>query len=85
MFQDPATQSHVNFATQSSQDGDDWEDAPNEKAGMASFSCADRWRNAGPEQRKKMFAVFDESGIFVAACRHRFVLLVCDMIRSGEL
>ncbi|KAJ8586406.1 hypothetical protein M405DRAFT_705386, partial [Rhizopogon salebrosus TDB-379] len=81
----PATQSHVNLATRSSQDGDDWEDSPNEKAGTASFSCADRWRNAGPEQRKKMFAVFDESGIFVASCRHRFVLLVCDMVRSGEL
>lgn len=32
-----------------------------------------------------MFAVFDESGIFIAACRHRFVLLACDMVRSGEL
>ncbi|KAG1735554.1 hypothetical protein EDB19DRAFT_1638281, partial [Suillus lakei] len=28
---------------------------------------------------KKMFAVFDESGIFIAACWHRFVLLACDM------
>ncbi|KAJ8584680.1 hypothetical protein M405DRAFT_746585 [Rhizopogon salebrosus TDB-379] len=33
-----------------------------------SFSCADRWKNAGPETRKKMFSVFDESGIFIAAC-----------------
>lgn len=52
---------------------------------LGSFSCADRWKNAGPETRKKMFSVFDESGIFIAACRHRFVLLACDMIRSGEL
>ncbi|KAG2120042.1 hypothetical protein DEU56DRAFT_928749 [Suillus clintonianus] len=51
----------------------------------APFSCADRWKNAGPEMRKKMFSVFDESGIFIAACRHRLVLLGCDMIRSGEL
>ncbi|KAG1771089.1 hypothetical protein EV702DRAFT_1181517 [Suillus placidus] len=29
-----------------------------------------------------MFSVFDESGIFIAACRHRFVLLACDMVRS---
>ncbi|KIK35337.1 hypothetical protein CY34DRAFT_26631 [Suillus luteus UH-Slu-Lm8-n1] len=29
--------------------------------------------------------MFDQSGIFIAACRHRFVLLACDMIRSGEL
>jgi hypothetical protein len=50
-----------------------------------SFNCTQRWQNAGPEQRKKMFSVFDESGIFIAACRHRFVLLACDMVRSGEL
>lgn len=47
--------------------------------------CVTRWRNAGPEQRKQMFAVFQESGIFVACCRHRFVLVGCDMIKSGEL
>ncbi|KIK93028.1 hypothetical protein PAXRUDRAFT_41601, partial [Paxillus rubicundulus Ve08.2h10] len=34
---------------------------------------------------KKMFAVSDESGIFVVACHHHFVLLVCDMVQSGEL
>ncbi|KAG1881214.1 hypothetical protein F4604DRAFT_1879732 [Suillus subluteus] len=37
------------------------------------------------ETHKKMFLVFHESGIFIAACRHRFILLACDMIRSGEL
>ncbi|KAG1765191.1 hypothetical protein EV702DRAFT_944565, partial [Suillus placidus] len=51
----------------------------------APFSCTDRWKNAGPEIQKKMFSIFDESGIFIASCRHRFVLLACDMIRSGEL
>ncbi|KAG2151064.1 uncharacterized protein EDB93DRAFT_1240135 [Suillus bovinus] len=50
-----------------------------------SFTCVDRWRNAGPEQCKRMFSVFDESGIFIAACRHRFILLACDMVKSGEL
>ncbi|KAG0703464.1 hypothetical protein DFH29DRAFT_803365, partial [Suillus ampliporus] len=34
---------------------------------------------------KKMFLVFHESGIFIAACHHHFVLLVCNMIQSGEL
>ncbi|KAG1854495.1 hypothetical protein F4604DRAFT_1883326 [Suillus subluteus] len=42
-------------------------------------------KNAGPETQKKMFLVFDESGIFIAACHHRFVLIACDMIQSGEL
>ncbi|KAG1848222.1 hypothetical protein F4604DRAFT_1594049 [Suillus subluteus] len=32
-----------------------------------------------------MFSVFDESRIFIAACRHRFILLACDMVKSGEL
>jgi hypothetical protein len=61
----------------------DWEDVV--QSDLASFNCVDRWRNAGPEQRKRMFSVFDESGIFIAACRHRFVLLACDMVKSGEL
>jgi Kyakuja-Dileera-Zisupton transposase len=61
---------------------DDWEDAEDEGTGLG---CIERWRNAGPEERKKMFALFEESGIFIASCRHRLVLLVCDMIKSGEL
>ncbi|KAG1728427.1 hypothetical protein EDB19DRAFT_1897395 [Suillus lakei] len=29
--------------------------------------------------------IFDESGIFITACRHCFVLVACDMLRSSEL
>ncbi|CAK5271113.1 unnamed protein product, partial [Mycena citricolor] len=47
--------------------------------------CVDRWKAAGPEARKKMFALFAVSGIFLAVCRHGHVLIMCDMIRSGEL
>lgn len=47
--------------------------------------CIERWRNTGLEERKRMFKVFDESGIFIACCQHRFVLAVCDMVQSGEL
>jgi hypothetical protein len=61
---------------------DDWEDTTDEGTGLG---CIERWRNAGPEERKKMFALFEESGIFIASCRHRLVLLACDMIKSGEL
>ena len=32
-----------------------------------------------------MFAMFDETGIFVTACRHGILLAMCDMIQSGEL
>jgi Kyakuja-Dileera-Zisupton transposase len=48
-------------------------------------TCVDRWRNAGPEARKKMFTLFAIAGIFLAVCRHGHVLVICDMIRSGEL
>ncbi|KAJ7206977.1 hypothetical protein C8J57DRAFT_1099457, partial [Mycena rebaudengoi] len=48
-------------------------------------TCVERWRNAGPEARKKMFALFAISGIFLSVCRHGHVLVMCDMIRSGEL
>ena len=48
-------------------------------------TCVDRWRNAGPEARKKMFVPFAVTGIFLAVCRHGHVLVICDMIRSGEL
>ncbi|KAJ7912620.1 hypothetical protein B0H13DRAFT_2250917 [Mycena leptocephala] len=33
----------------------------------------------------KMWGIFDETGIFLALCRHGFVLILMDMIRSGEL
>ncbi|KAF8120558.1 hypothetical protein EV363DRAFT_1112407, partial [Boletus edulis] len=63
--------------------GDDWEDI--EKPDSSTMHCIERWRNAGSEERKRMFKVFDESGIFIACCRHRFVLAACDMVQSGEL
>ena len=49
------------------------------------MNCAEWWRNAAPEVQKKMFALFEESGIFIASCCHHMVLAVCDMIKSGEL
>jgi hypothetical protein len=48
-------------------------------------TCVDRWRNAGPEAQKKMFALFAIAGIFLSVCRHGHVLVMCDMRRSGEL
>jgi hypothetical protein len=31
-------------------------------------TCVDRWRNASPEARKKMFALFAIAGIFLVVC-----------------
>ncbi|KAL5514583.1 hypothetical protein ACEPAG_1899 [Sanghuangporus baumii] len=47
--------------------------------------CTDRWVNLSADSKKRMWGTFDETGIFVATCRHGVVLSVCDMIRSGEL
>ncbi|KAJ7899542.1 hypothetical protein B0H14DRAFT_2331673, partial [Mycena olivaceomarginata] len=48
-------------------------------------TCVERWKAAGPEARKKMFALFAIAGIFLSVCRHGHVLVMCDMIRSSEL
>ncbi|KAF8150127.1 hypothetical protein B0H34DRAFT_757442 [Crassisporium funariophilum] len=47
--------------------------------------CAERWRNMKVDLTKKMWGVFEETGLFLALCRHGFVLLLADMVRSGEL
>ena len=47
--------------------------------------CIEGWKNAGPDERKRMWQMFVETGVFVAVCRHGFLLLLCDMIQSGEL
>jgi hypothetical protein len=47
--------------------------------------CSDRWHNMKHDMNSSMWGVFDESGIFLSLCRHSFVLLVADMVRSGEL
>lgn len=47
--------------------------------------CAERWRNMRTAFTAKMWGVFQETGLFLALCRHGFVLLLADMVRSGEL
>ncbi|KAJ7790880.1 hypothetical protein B0H14DRAFT_3094581 [Mycena olivaceomarginata] len=41
--------------------------------------CADRWKNMIND------VTLENTGIFLALCRHGFVLVIADMIRSGEL
>ncbi|KAJ6591458.1 hypothetical protein DFH09DRAFT_1244592 [Mycena vulgaris] len=47
--------------------------------------CADRWKNMINDVTSKMWGIFDETGVFLALCRHGFVILLADMIKSGEL
>ncbi|KIM86138.1 hypothetical protein PILCRDRAFT_5198 [Piloderma croceum F 1598] len=61
-----------------------------EEAGAADgdtehTTCADRWQAAAADVVKRMWKIYRESGIFLAACRHGFVWIFCDMIKSGEL
>ena len=48
-------------------------------------TCIKQWKNVGPKVWKKMFTLFAVAGIFLAVCWHGHVLMLCDMIRSGEL
>lgn len=48
-------------------------------------SCVDRWKANADDSKKGMFSCFDESGVFVAVCRHHIVLVLCDIVTSGEL
>ncbi|KAJ3726723.1 hypothetical protein C8R42DRAFT_694341 [Lentinula raphanica] len=47
--------------------------------------CTDNWKAAASDNQKRMWNIFDEMGVFVSACRHDFILWICDMIHSGEL
>lgn len=65
---------------------DDWDAEPDTETEVSNmFNCVNQWCNARSDVCKKTFSVFKESGIFVATCRHQFVLLACDMIKSSEL
>ncbi|KZP16157.1 hypothetical protein FIBSPDRAFT_749122 [Athelia psychrophila] len=47
--------------------------------------CIDRWKNMKADITKRMWGIFDETGIFLVLCRHGFALVIADMIRSGEM
>ncbi|KAJ3872118.1 hypothetical protein F5051DRAFT_445496 [Lentinula edodes] len=47
--------------------------------------CTDNWKAAAADSLKRMWDAFHESGWYVSACCHGFILWVADMIRSGEL
>jgi len=47
--------------------------------------CESRWSNMITEITARMWGIFDETGIFLALCHHGFVLVVADMVQSGEL
>ena len=47
-------------------------------------NCASNWKAAVSMEKKRMWGIFDETGIFASACPHGFVLWLADMVQSGE-
>ncbi|KAF8169554.1 hypothetical protein K438DRAFT_1909486 [Mycena galopus ATCC 62051] len=56
-------------------EGDDAEDE----------GCTEGWQNMKEEVTARAYGMYDETGFFPALCRHGFVLVVVDMVKSGEL
>ncbi|KAH9850690.1 hypothetical protein C2E23DRAFT_734479 [Lenzites betulinus] len=48
-------------------------------------TCTKNWKAAQSDDKKRSWDVFEETGVFVSACRHGFILWIIDMVRSGEL
>ncbi|RDX41997.1 hypothetical protein OH76DRAFT_1458975 [Lentinus brumalis] len=75
------------------EDSDDEGDAHGNEGDPTDFAgaddmlrqCTKNWKSAARDETKKMWGIFDETGIFAAACRHGFILWVMDMVKSGEL
>lgn len=58
---------------------------PTDGVDNSSTPCASNWKAAAADETKKMWAIFDETGIFICVCRHGIILWIADMVRSGEL
>ncbi|THU88228.1 hypothetical protein K435DRAFT_821711 [Dendrothele bispora CBS 962.96] len=48
-------------------------------------TCTNNWKAASADSKKRMWNIFDETGLFASACRHGLILWLADMVRSGEL
>ncbi|KAF8432351.1 hypothetical protein L210DRAFT_3413994, partial [Boletus edulis BED1] len=53
-------------------------------SGVKAGTCTDNWNAAKPGEENKI-QVFEQTGIFLLACRHGFVECIAEMKRSGEL
>jgi hypothetical protein len=54
-------------------------------ADLEDNPCVQHWKNMIDKLTLKMWGVFDETGIFLTLCHHGFILMVANMVRSGEL
>ena len=81
------SQPHVSVPEPAADDDSEAEDQEegDPTDGAPASSCASNWKAAAADDKKKMWAIFEETGVFASACRHGFILYLIDMIRSGEL
>ncbi|KAJ7855762.1 hypothetical protein B0H14DRAFT_3448862 [Mycena olivaceomarginata] len=47
--------------------------------------CDERWANMKEDVTARAYGMYDETGFFPCLCRHSFVFVVVDMVKSGEL
>ncbi|KAG1837228.1 hypothetical protein DFJ58DRAFT_718925 [Suillus subalutaceus] len=62
---------------------DDVHNRPGEQPSGENANCTENWTAASVEENK--IFVFEQTGIFILACRHGFVESIVEMKRSGEL
>jgi hypothetical protein len=76
-------------------DKDVWEDVPPEKPSEEQQKtakellweeghCEECWNNMKDRNTTRSVGRFYEWGWFILLCRHMFLLVACNMIRSGE-
>ncbi|KAJ7016960.1 hypothetical protein C8F04DRAFT_1215277 [Mycena alexandri] len=58
---------------------------PGSEEGDEGGGCTERWQNMKEDATARAYGMYDETGIFPALCRHGFVLVIVDMVKSGEL
>ena len=59
-------------------------DVPEKGPNTTAAACSSNW-SAAKATREDKIHVFEQTGIFVLACRHGFVECIAEMKRSGEL
>ncbi|KAI0367348.1 hypothetical protein BV20DRAFT_1037720 [Pilatotrama ljubarskyi] len=64
---------------------DTTEGDPTDGVPDAITPCASNWKAAAAESNKRMWGIFEETGIFACCCQHGLILWFVDMVRSGEL
>ncbi|KAG1855664.1 hypothetical protein DFJ58DRAFT_841091 [Suillus subalutaceus] len=47
--------------------------------------CTENWKAAADEAKKKMWGIFEETGIFACTCHHGMMLWIVNMVHSGKL